>query len=107
MRMWLVDPKQMCRKHLLGEHVELHMLVGSIKRGISLQGYVDNKLIDTTKIQERHEELAAEMKRRGYSHKSPLHYEDKIKVGLGIVNANDSLKELHRRCDDCRKLIKG
>ena len=23
MRMWMVNPKIMCRKHLLGEHVEL------------------------------------------------------------------------------------
>lgn len=30
MRMWMVDPKIMCRKHLLGEHLELHMLAGCI-----------------------------------------------------------------------------
>ena len=104
MRMWLVDPKKMCRKHLLGEHVELHMLVSSIKRGISLQGFVDNKLIDTTKIQARHEELAEEITRRGYSHKSPLQYEDKIRVGVGIVDPAVSMKELHRRCPDCKNI---
>jgi Pyrimidine dimer DNA glycosylase len=32
MRMWLVDPRLMCSQHLLGEHVELHMLVGSLNR---------------------------------------------------------------------------
>jgi hypothetical protein len=30
MRMWMVPPKVMCRKHLLGEHVEIHMLAGSL-----------------------------------------------------------------------------
>ena len=25
MRMWMVNPKMMCNKHLLGEHVELHL----------------------------------------------------------------------------------
>ena len=24
MRMWMVDPKWLCRKHLLWEHVEIH-----------------------------------------------------------------------------------
>lgn len=33
MRMWLVPPSHMCRKHLLGEHVELHMLLGTLKKG--------------------------------------------------------------------------
>ena len=25
MRMWMVNPRIMCRQHLLGEHVEIHM----------------------------------------------------------------------------------
>ena len=36
MRMWLVPPSHMCRKHLLGEHVELHMLLGTLKKGKSI-----------------------------------------------------------------------
>ena len=38
MRMWGVDPKQMCRQHLLGEHVELHMQAGAVleKMGFTL-----------------------------------------------------------------------
>ena len=41
MRMWMVNPEILCRKHLLGEHVELHMLVGWIIKGKSIQGYLD------------------------------------------------------------------
>lgn len=105
MRMWLVDPAYMCRKHLLGEHVELHMLVATIqKRKCSLQGYVDNKLIDTTKIQHRHNELVEEMKKRGYNHKSPLTYVDCIRVGENIIDIQESHKELMRRCKDCETL---
>lgn len=33
MRMWVVNPKILCRKHLLGEHVELHMATGHLQRG--------------------------------------------------------------------------
>lgn len=38
MRMWMLPPETMCRKHLLGEHVELHMLLGSLRRGKTLTG---------------------------------------------------------------------
>ncbi len=47
MRMWNVLPEYLCRKHLLGEHVEMHMFVGTIKRGVSLNGYIKNKLVET------------------------------------------------------------
>lgn len=46
MRMWMIDPKKMCNKHLFGEHVELHMFVGIINKNKSLAGYLKNKLIE-------------------------------------------------------------
>jgi hypothetical protein len=105
MRMWLVNPSLMCRKHLLGEHVELHMMVGSIVREKSLKGFVDNGLIDVTKINDRHNELVNEMKKRGYNHKSPIHY---VIVGKpGNIDIEANLKELARRCKECGKLIDG
>jgi hypothetical protein len=100
--MWMVDPKIMCRKHLLGEHVELHMFVGTIKKGVSLDGYVSRGLVDTTKIVSRHEILVTEMIARGYNHQSPLPYVDTL--GIGKVDAIASAVELHRRCPDCAKL---
>lgn len=30
-RMWCVNPHSLCREHLLGEHNELHKLVGGIR----------------------------------------------------------------------------
>ena len=45
MRMWMVDPKIMCRKHLLGEHVEHHMFVGTINKRISIVGYLRDNLL--------------------------------------------------------------
>ena len=62
----MVDPRLLCRKHLLGEHVELHMLAGSLRRGISLQGFFENKLIEIHNVARRHEQLVREMKRRGF-----------------------------------------
>lgn len=101
MRMWLVDPTIMCKNHLLGEHVELHMLVGTIKKNKSIRGYVDQGICETGFILNRHEELVNEIKRRNYNHKSPLNYQDTL--NLGKVNREASLKELLRRCKDCRR----
>ena len=43
MRMWMVDPKKMCRKHLLGEHVEIHMMVGTLLKGRSIDGFLGTR----------------------------------------------------------------
>ena len=100
MRMWLVDPAGMCRQHLLGEHVELHMLVGTLERGKSIQGFLDGGLIDTSKIRDRHADLTVEMMFRGYKHKSPLSFVHDDPDGYVDVDGN--LEELHRRCEDCK-----
>jgi hypothetical protein len=75
MRIWDVDPGDLCRSHLLGEHRELHGLWNILTRG--LRGYSfhpetrrwEGKL---AALHRRHEALVAEMKRRGYRHASPL-----------------------------------
>lgn len=70
--MWDIDPSRMCRQHLLGEHVELHMIVGSLNKGRSLEGYYATGLVDTDLIVSRHEALVTEMTARSMRHKSPL-----------------------------------
>ena len=72
MRMWMVDPRVMCRQHLLGEHVEIHMFVGAISRGKSVKGYLEKGLLEVHNMYARHEELMEEMKRRGYNHSSDI-----------------------------------
>lgn len=65
----------LCRKHLLGEHRELHALFTIVKEG--KKGYANHpetkrwygKLAALAK---RHEALVLEMERRGYQHHSPL-----------------------------------
>lgn len=99
MRMWMVNPSAMCRKHLLGEHVELHMLVGAIKHNKSLDGYVEKGLIDTQQITSRHEYISKEITKRGYKHKSPLVFLHNHPVGK--VDIDKSIKDLKERCSDC------
>ena len=104
MRMWGVPPELMCREHLLGEHVEMHMFVGTINKGISIRGYVERGQVNPREIQRRHRVLAIEILKRGYKHTSPLP-EIKGSLRYHFVNVSDNLKELHRRCSECRQRI--
>jgi len=105
MRMWGVEPSLLCQQHLLGEHVEMHMFVGTIRKGISIQGYIDKGLVDPAKIKQRHEELSAEMVFRGMNHNSPLL--SFRKKPACEIDALGNKKELHRRCPACRERIEG
>lgn len=101
----MVDPKLMCRQHLLGEHRELHTLVGVITHGKPLSGtkYITTGLVEVHNIKNRHEELVTEMLRRGYNHKSPL-----VEVALweeGRVEAFTNIQELMQRCPACAARI--
>ena len=102
--MWGVNTKKLCNQHLLGEHVEMHMFLGCIKKGISLKGYYDNKLVCTNLIKKRHDDLAIEMISRGMKHKSPLpeiNFFKDFKYGEIDIEAN--IKELSSRCPRCKE----
>lgn len=96
MRVWDVDPKHLCQKHLLAEHRELHglwnILTKHIKKG---PFYTEaSKSIGYSRHPEtlrwvgknkalylRHEELVKEFMARGYKHHTPL--DKKLATGLG------------------------
>jgi len=101
--MWMVDPKLMCRKHLMGEHVECHMLVGCIRKGLKISGskYVTTGLVEVHNLQMRHDDLAKEMVFRGYQHKSSLPEISYWKEGY--IDSSANLIELRRRCPECEK----
>jgi pyrimidine dimer DNA glycosylase len=100
MRMWMVDPRKMCDQHLLGEHVELHMLVGSLRKKKTLTGFLDGGLVELHSIRTRHAELVIEMKSRGFRHASPLPPFRAKRAGKVSIQLN--LQELARRCRACR-----
>ncbi len=112
MRMWMVDPKMMCRKHLMGEHVEMHMFLGSMLKGISMKGYCDNNLMEPAQLKARHDALVEEMLARGYNHKSPMRQGD---FGVGLFKMPEPLRsvkidpvpaaaDLFGRCPECAAL---
>lgn len=103
MRMWMVNPKIMCRLHLLGEHAEIHMFVGAINRGYSVKGYLTKGLLEIQSLYKRHEELVKEMKRRGYKHRSEIDEIWKHAERLGVVDKEKNLRQLIDRCSSCRQ----
>lgn len=103
--MWNVDPRFLCQRHIGGEHVECHMMVGCINKNMSMKGYIVKGLTEIHNIRSRHDELATEMTRRGYNHKSPL---PEFKSWTeGNVNTLENIEELKRRCPECKKRIEA
>ena len=110
MRMWLCDPKIMCRKHLLGEHLEIHMFLGALKQGKKIDGYLRNNLFQPTYLLLRHEELKDEMINRGYNHNSHMRiHECECIFGLPDekrhwkIDKTKALRDLLDRCPECRQ----
>ena len=75
MRIWDIEPALLCRKHLLGEHRELHAVRSILTQ--DRKGYARHP--ETLRwhgrlaaLYTRHESLVAEITRRGYRHATPL-----------------------------------
>jgi len=90
MRIWDVDPKILCRQHLLGEHRELHALwviLTQNKKGYLSHPETKRWVGKLHALYSRHENLVNEMTRRGYEHDSLL---DK-KLATGAKTQDDYL----------------
>jgi len=101
--MWMVNPKFMCRQHLLGEHVEIHMFAETLSREKTVKGYLEKGLLEVHSLYSRHEELVKEMKRRGYRHCSDLDKKWMSADPLGTVDRERNLEELLGRCSRCNR----
>jgi len=104
--MWNVAPELMCSKHLVAEHLETHMFLGAMQKGTSMQGYLDNGILEIHTLEQRHDVLVAEMLKRGFNHRSPFIVKtpgllDRV---AGKVDPIASYIELLDRCMGCRAL---
>lgn len=76
MRIWFVPANELDDRHLLGEHLELHIMANAILRGGG--GWYNHPATNMFKgklgaLYRRHEEQVAEMLRRGFhGHKTPF-----------------------------------
>ena len=74
-RIWDLEPRELCDRHLLGEHRELHAIWSILTNG--KRGYANHPETKRWRgrlaaLYARHEAQVGEMRRRGFSHGSPL-----------------------------------
>lgn len=86
MRVWDIHVKHLCRKHLPGEHRELHGLWNILtnhggKGGYSTHPETKRWIGKLRALYDRHEALVVEMHKRGYKYNSPL--DEKLATGTG------------------------
>ena len=84
MRVWDIHVKHLCRKHLLGEHRELHGLWNILTKHGGKGGYSNHPetkrwIGKLRALYNRHKALVVEMQKRGYNHNSPL--DEKLATG--------------------------
>jgi hypothetical protein len=106
MRIWDLAPNALCRKHLLGEHAELHALWSILTE--QRKGYARHPETLRWKgklraLYTRHELLVQEIKRRNYKHQSPL--DKDLATGIAVQNEYVNSKEdqqkilMNKKCE--------
>lgn len=110
MRIWDLPVECLCRKHLLGEHNECHAIFNIITKG--LKGFAKHP--ETMRwrgklaaLYHQHYDIAFEMYRRGYHHKSEL---DAMLVDTKQSNIQNEqwqttekqIELLRARCPECK-----
>ena len=103
----MINPKILCRKHLLGEHGEIHKHRHNFVKKHNMAKRVELGQIEVETMKLRHDALAEEMLRRGYNHQSPYEMPDISYLPLEIIKKRVDLKvalcDLITRCPDCKE----
>ncbi len=74
-RIWSVPVSELDRQHLLGEHAELHCIVGALHGKYRAYHNHPETIRFENRIEQlyfRHNEQVVEMGKRGYRHDSPM-----------------------------------
>jgi len=106
----MVDPQVLCRKHLLGEHGEIHKHRHNFVKHHSITKRIELGQIEPSSMEARHDALVVEMLRRGYNHQSPyeqpdISYLPKEQQSF-MVDVDQSLADLIDRCPECAERSK-
>lgn len=110
MRIWnCIAPNLLCRKHLLGEHRELHAIFAILTKDSA--GYANHPEVKRWRdpqalaaLEIRHDELVSEMQERGYRHRSPLPITDRAAPWIAAITPppwDDQLAKLRAKECDC------
>lgn len=105
----MVNPARLCARHLLGEHGELHKHLHNWRKHHRVDGRVAVNSIEPMAYKDRHDELEAEMKRRGMKPASPLEQPDFSYLPPEHRNAKVDVKMAYvmllQRCEQCRDRV--
>ncbi|MFA5051831.1 MAG: pyrimidine dimer DNA glycosylase/endonuclease V [Patescibacteria group bacterium] len=97
MRIWDVDPKILCQKHLVAEHRELHavwIVITKNRNGYSRHPETLRWHGKLAALYYRHERLVREFTRRGYRHYTPLNKKLAIGNRYQLEYIDDPSKQL-------------
>lgn len=104
MRIWDINPKYLCREHLLGEHRELHAVWSILTK--NKKGYRNHPEVlrwrdKLPALYKRHEKEVKEMMARGYNHYSPLSKEKGSFIQKQFINSIKEQKEIlkNKKCN--------
>jgi hypothetical protein len=99
-RIWCVPVSELDRQHLLGEHAELHCIVGSLlNKYKAYRNHPETRRFEG-RIEElyyRHAQQVEEMFKRGYKHTSQLPKSDKTYVCTKEEYLRDHLELVKRQ----------
>lgn len=107
MRVWDVSPKILCRKHLLGEHRELHAIYSILsqnKKGYRNHPETKRWVGKLRALYARHDALVKEMGARDYVHASPLekkHARGKKMQDVFVNTVREQMKILKEKPCEC------
>ena len=98
----MVNPEDMCIRHLLGEHLETHMFYTHLTKKRKISGFITSNCIEPKSIKIRHDILASFIK----NHKSLMNENPDISyLPVSEVNARvntaKSFSLLMGRCPKC------
>jgi len=106
MRVWDIDADLLCNSHLLGEHREIHaiwVILTENKKGYSHHPETVRWKGKLLALYNRHEAVAAEMIKRGFSHKSALKKElatgSKMQLVFADQPATQQMILRRKRCN--------
>ena len=74
-RIWCVPVSELNRQHLLGEHAELHCIIGALQGKYKAYRNHPETIRFQNRIEQlndRHNQQVIEMHNRGYKHHSPI-----------------------------------
>ncbi len=106
MRMWMVDPKILCKQHLMGEYREHFAIAGLMRLKRNFFGYIRNNLVEPKSIKDRFYAIRNEMLNRGYKPEKDWKEPDVSYLPEEIqnykVDVQSSQDDLLNRCTECR-----